>query len=392
MFAFDRICYLRWVKAQATAQPARIPFTFSGMLEPPVDWLAELAPHDLIAFDGNDHVELAGRLAEEWGLAREQVVLLPGTHGALLQCVLQRMSEADGPIVVEDPTYEPLWRIPEALGIEVLRWPRPRDRDFGLDPAALDFLVARRPAAFLFSHPHNPSGAVFSPADRALLEEFHDRTGALLVSDEVYLEFEPDPDRATLLGLVDDLLIVRSFTKVFGLGAIRCTAVAGPGPRVAALARLADYAHTLLPAPTRAVAGKAWDHRSQLWARAHNASKAGRIEVEAFLGRAEGLVEAYLPASGIICFPRLTDAAHAAAVSAARRRGVVVEPDSLPGLEPAAALWIEDLRRETGIQLTPGEFFGDGRAFRMGFGIDPQLVRTGLQGIEAWLHQALEEA
>ena len=53
---------------------------------------------------------------------------------------------------------------------------------------------------------------------------------------------------------------------------------------------------------------------------------------------------------------------------------------------------IDDLARETGIQLTPGEFFGDGQAFRMGFGIDPQLVRAGLQGIEAWLHQALEEA
>jgi len=392
MFDFDRISYLRWVRGQATSQPAKIPFTFSGMLEPDVDWLDELTPHDLIAFDGADHPELAGRLAEEWGIAAEQVVLMPGTHGAILQCVLQRMSEVDGPIVVEDPTYEPLWRIPEALGIEVLRWPRPRDRDFGLDPAALDDLVARKPAAFLFSHPHNPTGAVFSAEDRALLEEFHERTGALLVSDEVYLEFEPDPDQATLLGMVDDLLILRSFTKVFGLGSIRCTAVAGPATRAAALARMAEFTYNLLPAPTRAVAGKAWDHRAALWARAHDASGAGRVEVKAFLGRAAGLVEAYLPGSGIICFPRLTDAAHTAAVAAAKRRGVVVEPDSLPGLEPAAALWIEDLRRETGIQLTPGEFFGDERAFRMGFGIDPQLVRTGLQGIEAWLHQALEEA
>ena len=126
--------------------------------------------------------------------------------------------------------------------------------------------------------------------------------------------------------------------------------------------------------------------------RARAASKAGRVEVDAFLKRATDLVEAYLPGSGIICFPRLTDSAHAAAVSVAKRRGVIVEPDSLPGLEPAAALWIEDLRRQTGIQLTPGEFFGDERAFRMGFGIEPQLVRTGLQGIEAWLRQALEEA
>ena len=266
MFHFDRISYLRWVRGLATSEPAKVPFTFSGMLEPDVDWLTGLSPHDLIAFDGADHPELAGRLADAWGLAAEQVVLMPGTHGAILQCLLHRMSEVDGPIVVEEPTYEPLWRIPEALGIEVLRWPRPRDRDFGLDPEALDGLVGRKPAAFVFSHPHNPTGAVFTDADRELLREFHARTGALLISDEVYLEFEADPDRATLLNLVDDLLIIRSFTKVFGLGSIRCSAVAGPAPRAAALARMAEYTYNLLPAPTRAVAGMAWDHRDALWA------------------------------------------------------------------------------------------------------------------------------
>ena len=392
MLNFDRISYLRWVRGLAASEPARIPFTFSGMQEPDVDWLGDLTPQELVAFDGSDHVDLAARMAGEWGLDPEQVILLPGTHGSLLHILMQRMSEIDGPIVVEEPTYEPLWRIPEALGIEVLRWPRLRNGEFGLDPEALDPLASRKPAAFLFSHPHNPSGAVLTARCRELLKEFHARTGALLVSDEVYLEFEPDPAQATLLDLVDDLLIIRSFTKVFGLGTIRCSAIAGPAPRIAALARLADYTHTLLPAPTRAVAGRTWDQREQLWARAHAASRAGRVEMEAFLGRATDLVEAYLPASGIICFPRLTDPAHEAALSVAKRRGAVVEPGSLPGLEPAAAVWIEDLRKQTGIQLTPGEFFGDDRAFRMGFGIDPRLVRTGLEGIEAWLRQAMEEA
>ena len=69
-----------------------------------------------------------------------------------------------------------------------------------------------------------------------------------------------------------------------------------------------------------------------------------------------------------------------------------MEPGSLPGLEPAAAVWIEDLRRQTGIQLTPGEFFGDDRAFRLGFGLDAELVETGLQGIESYLLEAMEEA
>jgi aspartate/methionine/tyrosine aminotransferase len=392
MLHFDRISYLRWVRTLASGPPARIPFTFSGMLEPDVEFLSGLSPAELVAFDGSDHVDLAGRMAAEWGLDREQVILLPGTHGALLHVVMQRLSEVEGPVVVEEPTYEPLWRIPEALGVEVLRWPRPRDLDFGLDPGSLNELAERKPVAFLFSHPHNPSGAAFTEADRGLLSEFQARTGALLVSDEVYLEFEPGPREATLLNLVQDLIIVRSFTKVFGLGTIRCSALAGTHERVAALARLADYTHTLLPTPTRAVAGRVWDHRHALWERARTASGAGRVEMEDFLERATDLVEAYLPASGIICFPRLADAAHEAAVGKARRLGVHVDPQTLPGPEPAAALWIEGLCQQTGIQLTPGEFFGDDRAFRIGFGIDPALVRKGLMEVETWLRQAMEEA
>ncbi|RKZ13577.1 hypothetical protein DRQ53_05985 [bacterium] len=392
MFDFDRICYLRWVREMAAAEPARVPLTYSGMFPPALDWLEGIPPSELVEFDGSDHPALARDMAAEWGLGGEQVTLVPGSHWSIMLCLMQRLDEVDGPVVVEEPAYEPLWRICEALGLQVLRWPRLRQNEFALDPERLEELVAARPSAFLFSHPHNPSGATFSPADRELLREFQERSGALLISDEVYLEFEDDQAAATLMHAFQDTLVIRSFTKVMGLGPVRCSAIAGSAPRIAHLARIADYSHVMLPAPTRAVATRAWQRRAELWARAREAARLGRVEVQEWLGRADGLVEAYLPGSGIICFPRLTAPAHAAAVKVARRRGATVEPGRLPGLEPSAALWIEDLMQRTGIQLTPGEFFGDGQAFRLGFGIEPELLRTGLQGIETWLRQAMEEA
>ena len=33
MFDFDRVSYLRWVRGLAARRPAKIPLTFSGMLE-----------------------------------------------------------------------------------------------------------------------------------------------------------------------------------------------------------------------------------------------------------------------------------------------------------------------------------------------------------------------
>ena len=261
MLNFDQISSLRWVRRPAAAEPAIVPLTYSGMLAPSVNWLNGIGGEEMVTFDGSDHPALAGRMAIEWGLDPSQVVLAPGTHWSILIALMERLSEAPGPVVVEEPTYEPLWRIPEALGVPVLRWPRPREREFALDPEALEGLVAQKPSVFLFSPPPPPGGAVLGDDDRALLTEFQQRTGALLISDEVYLEFEPDPASATLLGTCADMLIIRSFTKVMGLGQIRCSAIAGSRERIARLARAADYAHVLLPAPTRAVAERAWDHR-----------------------------------------------------------------------------------------------------------------------------------
>ena len=125
MLNFDQISYLRWVRGQAAAEPAIVPLTYSGMLAPSVDWLNGIGGEELVAFDGSDHPALAGRMAAEWGLDPRQVVLAPGTHWSILLALMERLSEAPGPVVVEAPTYEPLWRIPEALGVPVLRWPRP---------------------------------------------------------------------------------------------------------------------------------------------------------------------------------------------------------------------------------------------------------------------------
>lgn len=394
MQQFETIHYLRWARAQALPPHPEISLILSGMTTPSAELLGGFDTADLLQFAVEDHPPLAHRLAEAWKVAPERVLVQPGSHWSILLLVAARLAEHPGPVVVEDPAYEPLLRITVALGAEVLRLPRPRASSFALDRDALGALADRRPSLLLLSQPHNPTGTVLNEADTEALREFQARSGGCAVlSDEVYVEFCPDWPVRTLLDRLDDVAVIRSFTKVLGLGGLRCSASVGPADWIARAAAITDHGAVALPAPAQAVAVRAWERRRELWDRARSAATAGRAEVAGWLHRVEGLVDAHLPEAGIICFPVLSEELHGAATSAAARAGIDGPFGfGLDAHHDASHRWIEHLRRETGVQLTPGEFFGDRHAFRLGYGLPADAVREGLARIERYFRMVMEEA
>jgi aspartate/methionine/tyrosine aminotransferase len=292
--------------------------------------------------------------------------------------------------VVEEPAYEPLRRIAESLGPRVLRLPRPRGCDFALDSHALQQLEAERPSVLLLTQPHNPSGACLGDDDVARLAAFASATGCRILSDEVYGAFFP---QGTLRGRVEGAAVVSSFTKVMGLGGLRCSSVVAPQEWLEAAHRISDYGPVAVAAPSQALALAAWESRDELWERARRRAAENRLQVDAWLRAHEDLLDAFLPDAGIICFARLRPQTHEAAVATAARRGIRgpfgFGLDAWPG---GSHEWIEALRRDERVHLVPGAFFEDPRAFRLGFGCEPEQLREGLSRLSAFLREAMEEA
>lgn len=394
MFRWPDIPYLRWARSQAEPPFPEIPLFQSGMAPPDPALLGEFSAADLLHFPAGDHPPLAFRLAEEWRVPPEQVLIQPGTHLSLMLLLAARLGERPGPVVVEEPVYEPLVAIPRALDAEVIRWPRPRAMASALDPDALDRLVAAEPSVVLLSDPHNPTGALLGDDDVELLRTLQERTGCAVIGDQVYAEFATAGQLVALRDVLDgDVATTRSFTKVFGLGTLRCTGIVGPPAWIERTAALADHAAVTVSGPSQAIAHRAWDQRHALWDRARGAAAAGRAVVEAWLLRQERRVEATLSPVGIICFPRLDEQTHRAAVALARRNGVQGPFGfGLDALDDGSHLWIEDFRRRRGVQLTPGAFFEDPRAFRLGYGGDPDALREGLARLDEHLTEARSTA
>jgi aspartate/methionine/tyrosine aminotransferase len=389
MKRIDDVHYLRWARAQAEPPHPQISLVSSGMRPPDPHVLGGIDTGQLLVFPAGDHPPIVHRLAEEWRVAPERVLVQPGTHLSLFLMTAARLGEVPGPVVVEEPAYEPLWAIPRMLGAEVLRWPRARTHAFELDPAALDRLVRAEPSLLVLTQPHNPSGAVLSPRDLELVQRLVEKTGCAVLSDEVYLEFCSQPTEVTLLGRLPCAAVTRSFTKVFGLGTLRVCASVGPVDWIEGAAALSDLFAVSLPGPSHALAHRAWDRRHDLWQRARATAAVGREEVRAWAARLGSRIDVHLPETGIICYPRVAHDMHLALLAMAREHGVVGDTGhGLEGHPDGSHVWIEDLRRRRGVQITPGEFFGDERAFRIGFGIDASALREGLRRVEVHLHEA----
>ncbi len=379
---FSRIQYLRWVRQMAT-DPQAPNLTPSGLSAPDI----ELNTDDLLRFEFRDHTTLSDTLAKDWSLQPEQVILQPGSHWALFLLLAARLNQVPGPVVVEEPCYEPLLRIPQALGAPILRLPRPRATGWSLDMLALDQLSAQKPSVLLLSHPHNPTGACLSADEIDALKAWCSTTGAALISDEVYFDFLPEP-APTPVGIVPECTAVRSFTKAFGLGGLRCSALLGDAGWIAEAAMISDFGPQAVSGSSYALAAAAWEQRSQLCDRARSTAATGKALFNEWVTRMGDLVDVTVADHGIVGFPRLTHDAHEAAL----RQVAQTKPFGY-GLTSATGShnWISALADQKQVYLVPGGFFEDERAFRVGYGGSPEHVEEGLARLERFVRNAMEK-
>jgi histidinol-phosphate aminotransferase len=115
----------------------------------------------------------------------------------------------------------------------------PLNRQFENDLPAIAAKVGARTQGIYLVNPHNPSGTV-SDAETFLnfVREMSKRTTVIV--DEAYLEFEPDFDRRTAVGLTragENVIVFRTFAKIYGLAGLSVGYAVAPKVQAASLKR-----------------------------------------------------------------------------------------------------------------------------------------------------------
>src|SRR4051812_43128649 len=144
--------YLAWARKFY----GRVPFDLasSGMTVLPLAELGVPATFD----DVTAWHALHARIAKYNDVPADEAVPALGTSHALWLAYATILSAGDE-LLLETPSYEPMWRIAEGMGVRVNRFERPIAERFAIDPARVAAAMTPRTRLVAVSNLHNPSGA-----------------------------------------------------------------------------------------------------------------------------------------------------------------------------------------------------------------------------------------
>jgi histidinol-phosphate aminotransferase len=191
-------------------------------------WLAALGAVPLNRYPDRTAQELRRELAASIGQPATRVLGANGSN-EVLQTLLLTYAGAGRRALVFEPTYALHSHIAHITGTEVAVADR-RD-DFTLSPTEAGVVIAsERPDVVMVCSPNNPTGTVEPRSTiEAILTAVVDHGPGLLVVDEAYGEFA----EWSALELVSDdapLVVVRTYSKVWSLAALRLGFAIGPAP------------------------------------------------------------------------------------------------------------------------------------------------------------------
>ncbi|MFB6218751.1 MAG: histidinol-phosphate transaminase [Halobacteriaceae archaeon] len=181
------------------------------------------------------HADLTDAVAGRHGVTPEQVWLSPGADGAIDYLSRATLDPGDE-VLVPDPGFAYYGMSARYHHGAVHTYPVERERGLALDDAAVLGAYAGERLVYLTS-PHNPTGARFALDDVAAIARATD-DHTLTVVDEAYVEYADGPSAVELLGERDDVAVLRTFSKAFGLAGLRVGYAVVPGEWAGAYRRV----------------------------------------------------------------------------------------------------------------------------------------------------------
>ena len=164
-------------------------------------------------------------LAERHGVDPDRIVLGNGAADLLHSAALALLSEGDE-LVMQWPSY-PLYPL---LAAHAGATPVP------IEGSDISTALTDRTRVLILCNPNDPTGSYYSSEElRSLLSSLPDEVYVLL--DEALIQFQNLEEVDACLRLVDDferLLVVRTFSKIYGLSGLRAGYAVGSDARLLA--------------------------------------------------------------------------------------------------------------------------------------------------------------
>jgi histidinol-phosphate aminotransferase len=273
--------------------------------------------------DGNGFYLKRG-LAEKLGVTPQNLVLGNGSND-IIEFVAHALLDAESEVVVSQYCFAVYPIVTALFGAKLVTVPA---KSFGHDLPAMLQAVTPRTKIMFVANPNNPTGTLAAKDELLKLARAVPRH-VLLVMDEAYIEFLDDaPDLLPLIrgGELPNLILMRTFSKIYGLAGLRVGYGVAHPDFAAGLEKIRQPFNTNLLAQAAALAALE-DREHVARTRANNA--AGLRQYEAAF-RALGLE--FVPSFANFILVKVGDGARV--FQELQKRGVITRPMAgyqLPG-------------------------------------------------------------
>jgi histidinol-phosphate aminotransferase len=178
--------------------------------------------------------DLVKTLAETEGLKVEQVRVYPGSSEPLHHAVAA-FTSGQRSYVTADPGYEAGMFAANAIGAKVVKVALTKNHAHDVKA-----MLAAAPDAgvFYICTPNNPTGTLTSHSDIEYLVD-NKPQGSIVMVDEAYIHFCDAPSAIDLVKAGKDVIVLRTFSKIYGMAGLRCGVAFG---RSDLLEKIENYA------------------------------------------------------------------------------------------------------------------------------------------------------
>lgn len=187
--------------------------------------LKQFPPDRASIYPSGDSYYLREKIAEKFKLHPDQILVGNGAN-EVITFVIKAFCEAGDNIITADKTFAVYEWVAIFSGYEARLVPL---KDFCFDDEGMLDQIDSRTKILFVCNPNNPTGTYWS---REKLCRFLDRVDGrqIVVVDEAYCEFvekEDFPDGISLIDRYPNLVVFRTFSKMYGLAGLRIGYLAG---------------------------------------------------------------------------------------------------------------------------------------------------------------------
>lgn len=164
------------------------------------------------------HTDLTAAIADYWSVDPDQIWLANGGDGALDYLARATLDPGDA-VLVPNPGFAYYGMSARYHHGSVRTYPLSKQDDFQQTPGSVLSAYTDERVVYLTS-PHNPTGSRVTPtAVETIARQTSPET--LIVVDEAYAEFMNGDSAMSLLERRDDVAVLRTFSKAYGLAGCR---------------------------------------------------------------------------------------------------------------------------------------------------------------------------